>query len=94
MLNARFVKPLDRERLIPLARRCGAVVVVEEHSGRGGFGAAVAEWVIDSAVKPRRFMRIGTPDAFFKRSGEQEYAREQLGLTGHQIAERIAQALA
>jgi transketolase len=38
-------------------------------------------------------LRIGTPDRFFKKSGEQEYAREELGLTGHQIADRVARAL-
>ena len=37
--------------------------------------------------------RFGTPDAFFKKSGEQEYAREALGLSAHQIAARIADAL-
>jgi transketolase len=30
-------------------------------------------------------MRFGTPDAFFKKSGEQEYAREMLGLSAHQM---------
>jgi transketolase len=38
-------------------------------------------------------MRFGTPDAFFKKSGEQEYAREMLGLSAHQIAEKIVHAL-
>ena len=40
----------------------------------------------------QKFLRFGTPDAFFKKSGEQEYAREMLGLTGHQIAEKILHA--
>ena len=43
VLNARFAKPLDVARLLPLARRCGALVCVEEHSGMGGFGSAVLE---------------------------------------------------
>jgi 1-deoxy-D-xylulose-5-phosphate synthase len=45
VLNARFAKPLDRERLLPLMRRCGAVVTLEEHSSAGGFGSAVLELV-------------------------------------------------
>ena len=53
----------------------------------GGFGSAVAEWMVDNAVTPRAFLRFGTPDAFFKMAGEQEFARELLGLTGQQIAE-------
>ena len=33
-LNARFAKPLDLSRILALARRCGAVVTVEEHAAR------------------------------------------------------------
>ena len=59
----------------------------------GGFGAAVSEWLTDSNTSNRNFMRFGTPDAFFKKSGEQEYAREMLGLSAHQIADKIIHAL-
>jgi 1-deoxy-D-xylulose-5-phosphate synthase len=41
VLNARFVKPLDAERILELARRCARLLVVEEHAGMGGFGDAV-----------------------------------------------------
>ena len=47
VLNARFVKPLDRERIVALARRCRALVTVEEHAAPGGFGAAVLEVLAD-----------------------------------------------
>jgi 1-deoxy-D-xylulose-5-phosphate synthase len=43
VLNARFVKPLDIDRIAALAQHCGAVVTIEEHSGMGGFGGAVLE---------------------------------------------------
>jgi transketolase len=58
-------------------------------------GAAVAEWMADSGTPAPRggFLRFHTGDAFFRLSGEQEFAREQLGLSGHQIAERVEQAL-
>jgi transketolase len=87
------VKPLDEACLREAFSRFKAVVTIEEHSLIGGFGSAVAEWVIDNRVMPQCFLRVGTPDKFFKQSGEQEFAREQLGLTGHQIADRIAVAL-
>jgi transketolase len=87
------VKPLDE---ICLAKAFGTfklVATIEEHTLLGGFGSAVAEWVVDKAVKPEVFLRFGTPDLFFKKSGEQEYAREELGLAGHQIADRVLKAL-
>ncbi len=69
------------------------VASIEEHSLIGGFGAAIAEWLIDNQVQPRRFLRFGTPDAFFKKSGEQGYAREQLGLDAKHIAARVLASL-
>jgi transketolase len=88
------VKPLDTQFLTEAFDRFALVATIEEHSLIGGFGSAVAEWMVDTAVRPRAFMRFGTPDVFFKMSGEQEFAREKLGLTGHQIAEKIRQTIA
>lgn len=87
------VKPLDTAFLAGAFARFPLVATIEEHSLIGGFGAAVSEWAMDGAVAPRRFLRFGTPDAFFKKSGEQEYAREQLGLSAPQITARVLQAL-
>jgi len=61
VLNARFVKPLDVTRLIPLARHCGALLTVEEHSGMGGFGGAVLEALsANDTVIPTR--ALAAPD--------------------------------
>jgi transketolase len=87
------VKPLDEACLKDAFARFKLVVTLEEHSLIGGFGAAVSEWVIDNGIKPKGFIRVGTPDKFFKKSGEQEFAREELGLTGHRIADRVFKAL-
>ncbi len=87
------VKPLDEEKLKQAFARFKLVATLEEHSLIGGFGAAVSEWLVDTETQARKFLRFGTPDAFFKKSGEQEYAREVLGLTGHQIADKIVHAL-
>jgi 1-deoxy-D-xylulose-5-phosphate synthase len=51
VLNARFVKPLDRTRILALARRCRALVTVEEHTGSGGFGGAVLEALAEANVQ-------------------------------------------
>jgi transketolase len=88
------VKPLDEGCLREAFSRFKLVATIEEHSLIGGFGSAVAEWAVDAGRAATKLVRVGTPDKFFKKSGEQEFAREQLGLTGHQIADRIAAALA
>jgi transketolase len=87
------VKPLDVACLKDAFSRFKLVATLEEHSLIGGFGAAVSEWLADTQTQAKKFLRVGTPDAFFKKSGEQEYAREVLGLTGHQIAEKVLNVL-
>ncbi|MDJ0867703.1 MAG: 1-deoxy-D-xylulose-5-phosphate synthase [Myxococcota bacterium] len=90
VLNARFVKPLDVERVAALARRCRAVLTVEEAAGMGGFGSAVLEALAAAGVAvpvqclaiPDRVIEHGSPDAF----------RAALGLDAPGIA-RAALAL-
>jgi transketolase len=94
VISFHTVKPLDEGCLREAFDRFKVVATIEEHSLIGGFGSAVAEWAIDHTIRPRKFLRFGTPDAFFKLSGEQEFAREQLGLTGHQIADKIFETFA
>jgi transketolase len=84
------VKPLDEACLTEVFARFKLVATIEEHSLIGGFGAAVSEWLADSDVDHQKFLRFGSPDSFFTKSGEQTYAREMLGLTGRQIGNKIA----
>ena len=83
------IKPLDEDCLRESFANFKAVVTIEEHSLIGGFGSAVAEWCVDNRVDARKLIRFGTPDKFFKKSGEQEFAREELGLTSHDIADAV-----
>jgi len=88
------VKPLDEDYLAEAFAKFRLVATVEEHSLIGGFGAAVAEWVVDHGEAAGKLVRLGTEDAFFKWSGGQQYARERLGLTAPQIATRLQAVLA
>jgi transketolase len=83
------VKPLDNIVLKKIALNYKNIITVEEHSTIGGFGSAVSEWFIDNIKIDNSFLRIGTPDNFFKKSGSQNYAREVLGLSGNEMCKRI-----
>ncbi|NUP99145.1 MAG: 1-deoxy-D-xylulose-5-phosphate synthase [Armatimonadetes bacterium] len=61
--NARFVKPLDRELVLDLARRHERLVTVEDHAVQGGFGSAVAEVLATSGL-PCLLQILGVPDEF------------------------------
>jgi transketolase len=93
VVSLHTVKPLDVELLADVFDTYTVVATVEEHSVIGGLGGAVAEWLADGPPRHGRLVRIGTPDAFFHEAGEQEYARERLGLTPAHIAERAIAVL-
>ena len=88
VLNARFVKPIDVRRLVPLASRMRGVVTVEEHSFFGGFGAAVLEALSEAGVVvPSRCLAI--PDALIEH-GE---TRSSVGLDVEHIVSAAAELL-
>lgn len=84
VLNARFVKPLDRETILGLAERCGALLSVEEHVLQGGFGSAVAELLVDER-RTTPLLRLGVPDVYVEQ-GPQPVMRKLYGLHPEGIA--------
>jgi transketolase len=90
VLSMPTVKPLNTPMLTDVFSRHRLVATVEEHSVLGGLGGSVAEWLCDQPRSFAALFRIGTPDAFFHRNGEQEHARELLGLVPDAMASRIA----
>ena len=85
VVNARFIKPLDQQTLLTIARKIGRVMTVEENSITGGFGSACLELLknkhisIEIAALPDQFITHG-------KSGQ---LLELYGLTGEKISERI-----
>jgi 1-deoxy-D-xylulose-5-phosphate synthase len=61
VINARFIKPLDADLIHGWARRCRAVVTLEEGCAPGGFGAAVAESLADARLT-QPLLRCAVPD--------------------------------
>ncbi len=92
VVNARFVKPLDRELLLAVATRCGKVVTIEENVLQGGFGSAVMELFADEQITGLRFKRIGIPDRFIEH-GSQAELRRNLGLDADGIASTVKKFL-
>jgi 1-deoxy-D-xylulose-5-phosphate synthase len=94
--DARFAKPLDAELLERLALGHDLVVTIEENVLPGGFGSAVLEHLEDSFAdgpsERARVMRIGLPDRYVTH-GKPALLREEVGLTGEAVAERVLAAL-
>jgi 1-deoxy-D-xylulose-5-phosphate synthase len=87
VVNARFVKPLDTDLILPLAEKIGKVVTLEEGCVMGGFGSAVAEALLDHEIMVK-LKRIGVPDILVDHAKPNE-SLVDLGLTAPQISEQI-----
>lgn len=86
------VKPLDTLYLSECFQRFDCVVTLEEHSLIGGFGSAVAEWLVDNLdCNHAKLIRAGLRDEFFHEAGKQQYAREKLGFSVDTITARIVE---
>jgi 1-deoxy-D-xylulose-5-phosphate synthase len=84
VINSRFVVPMDVDRISALAERCGAVLTVEEHMLRGGFGSAVAEALSEAGITvPTRF--LGFPEQVIEH-GDPDTQRALYGIDADGIA--------
>jgi 1-deoxy-D-xylulose-5-phosphate synthase len=89
VVNARFVKPLDKELLIRvLAHTNSRLVTVEENALMGGFGSAVLEELGDLGRLPQKVVRLGLPDRFVEQ-GTQTILREMLGLDAETVVKKV-----
>jgi 1-deoxy-D-xylulose-5-phosphate synthase len=87
VLNARFLKPLDSDLILSLARSCKGVVALEEGIEKGGFTSAVAEALADGGViKP--LLRIAVADHIVHH-GDQKRLLDEEGLSPARLVERI-----
>ncbi len=93
VMNARFVKPLDRERILDLASRTGVIITVEENVLEGGFGTAVLELLEEEGVEEAKVKRLGFPDHYIEQ-GEQAELRSLYGLDSEGIALKIREFFA
>lgn len=88
VVNARFIKPLDRDLILDLARRTGVIITVEENAMDGGFGTAVLELLEEEGMEEVKVKRIGYPDLYVEQ-GEQSELRAMYGLDAEGIARSV-----
>jgi 1-deoxy-D-xylulose-5-phosphate synthase len=93
LINARFLKPLDKETIGNALRKTAFVVTVEEAALAGGFGSAVLESAADAGLDTRRIRRLGIPDRYIEH-GDREQLLADLGLNADGIAQACRQMAA
>ena len=85
--NMRFVKPLDEELVLKLAREHALLVTVEENVVQGGAGSAVAECLARHGLHIT-MLHLGLPDTFLEQGNPAQMLAD-CGLDGGGIARSI-----
>ena len=91
VFNMRFVKPLDEEAVLSLARGHDVLVTVEENAA-GGAGGAVGECLAAHGVAVR-LLHLGLPDRFIQHGGRGDMLADA-GLDAAGIARSVEEYLA
>jgi 1-deoxy-D-xylulose-5-phosphate synthase len=76
VVNARFVKPLDKPMVLKAIEECGFVLTVEEGCLMGGFGSAVLDVANDAGLSTGHVRRLGLPDRFVLHAERDEQLAE------------------
>jgi 1-deoxy-D-xylulose-5-phosphate synthase len=83
--NMRFVKPIDEELVLRLAKAHELIVTVEEHQIMGGAGSAVLEVLAGTSA---RVLVLGLPDRFIDH-GDSAKLLSAVGLDAEGIRKSI-----
>lgn len=86
VVNSHTVKPLDEKTIVEAAKKCGAVVSVEEHQVNGGLGSAVAEVLSRNHPTPQEY--IGVQNRFGE-SGEADELIKHFGMDVESIKNAV-----
>lgn len=87
LVNARFVKPIDREMIEELAKRHSLIVTIEENILCGGFGEQVAEYVSANSL-PVKVLNLALPDDYIEH-GSVDVLRREVLLDAPSMMKRI-----
>ncbi|HMQ67931.1 MAG TPA: 1-deoxy-D-xylulose-5-phosphate synthase [Ignavibacteria bacterium] len=91
VINARYVKPLDRELLFEVFSEFDKIITIEDNTIIGGFGSAISEFASESNLK-NEILIHGIPDRFIDH-GKPEELHEELKIDPKGIAEVVEEFL-
>lgn len=87
LFDMRFVKPLDEELLHRVFKQFKQVITVEDAAIQGGFGSAIAEFMVDHHYSSQ-VIRLGIPDEIIEH-GEQKELYALCGIDANGILAKI-----
>ncbi|MCR5734363.1 MAG: 1-deoxy-D-xylulose-5-phosphate synthase [Lachnospiraceae bacterium] len=91
LINARFVKPFDKNMISQIAKTHSLLVTLEENVYIGGFGQQVREYA-DEKKLDFELINIALPDEFIEH-GNVEILKKETGIDTDSITEKILKKL-
>ena len=88
LINARFIKPLDKELINRLAKDHHTIITIEENLLNGGYGSLMSQYLHEQQLS-LKIHSFGVDDVFVEQ-GNVEILRKQEGLTVNQIIAKIS----
>lgn len=92
VVNARFIKPLDKTTILKAIEQLPFVMTVEEGVLQGGFGSAVLEAANEAELSTHHVIRHGLPDRWVMHAERSEQLSE-VGLDVESMVESALTAL-
>ncbi len=89
LVNARFVKPIDKEMLDEAVLTHSLIVTLEENVASGGFGEKVRAY-LDEKKAEAELIRVCLPDAYVEH-GSVDILRKKLKIDAESVLTRILQ---
>jgi len=92
VISMHTVKPIDRDLIVDVSKRCRMILTLEEHSTIGGLGSCVAN-VISEENLSVMLKKFAIGDQYADVAGSHSYLKRHFGLTAEQIFEKLLPSL-
>lgn len=90
VLHLPTIKPLDVAAILEAIERVPIAISVEEHTLMGGLGSAIAEVLCETDLLAGcKFKRIGIPDVFPDKYGDQNGLMKRYGISAENVAMQV-----
>ena len=89
--DMRFAKPLDEELIDEICEKYDHIITLEDGAKMGGFGSAVAEYVIEKEHRPSAKI-MGIPDRIVEH-GTQRELHDEVGIGPEGVKEAVLKTL-
>lgn len=87
VVNARFIKPIDKALIKALAENFNKIIIVEENIKSGGYASSVLEFLNEQKIKTN-LISLGLPEKFIEH-GNRQLLLKKYGLSKRNIVKAV-----